>query len=289
MPQDSAEPWPPSSNPSTPEDSLAAQMQGGGFPEHGALTTDEPDPDTCHPCWRCATSPRAWPLQALRDVTLAVLPQTIHAVVGENGAGEVDADEDHQRRLPARQLWRRHAVEGKQQSYAGLRDSEAKGIVIVHQELALVPLLSVMENPSSAMSAPASAWWTARPSANWAVRRWPRWGLMWDLDTPVERLRRRQAAADRDRQGPAQGRAPLILDEPTASLNEVDSQALLDLDAQAQERGHHLHPDQPQAHEVACVADHITALRDGATVTTSVVPKARRVTTASSRPWWAAR
>ena len=60
---------------------------------------------------------------------------------------QVHADEGPERRLPARQLRRRRSRwTGREQRFAGIRDSERAGIAVIHQELALVRQLTIAEN-----------------------------------------------------------------------------------------------------------------------------------------------
>jgi putative multiple sugar transport system ATP-binding protein len=93
-------------------------------------------------------------------------------------------------------------------------------------------------------------------------------GLNESPDDARGQARRRQAAADRDRQGAGQGRPLLILDEPTAALQENDSQKLLDLMLELKAQGVTQIIISHKLNEISRVADRITVLRDGATVST---------------------
>ena len=79
----------------------------------------------------------------------------------------------------------------------------------------------------------------------------------------------------------------LILDEPTSSLNEEDSRALLDLMLGFKKQGMTMIIITHKLNEVAYVADKITVLRDGTTIETMAPSRFPR--SASSRAWWAAR
>ena len=95
------------------------------------------------PCWRCATSPRAFRAQALRKVNLTVRQGEIVCLLGRTGLANPRYDEDPHRR--ARELRRRDQLEGREvfQKHArGFRP----GISIVFQEFNLCPNLSAMEN-----------------------------------------------------------------------------------------------------------------------------------------------
>ena len=206
------------------------------------------------------------PVQALRDVTLSVLPQTIHAVVGENGAGKSTLMKIISGVYPHGSYGGEMLLEGQQQRYAGLRDSEAKGIVIVHQELALVPLLSVMENLFLGHERARFGVVDRKAQRELGRQALAKVGLDVDLDTPVERLGVGKQQLIEIAKALLKDVRLLILDEPTASLNEVDSQALLDLMLKLKSEGITCILISHKLNEVARVADHITALRDGATV-----------------------
>ena len=68
-------------------------------------------------------------------------------MVGENGAGKSTLMKVLSRRLPARRPTTGEILfEGEERRFSGIADSEQLGIIIIHQELALVPLLSIAEN-----------------------------------------------------------------------------------------------------------------------------------------------
>ena len=86
-------------------------------------------------------------VKALTNVNLAVDAGEIHAVVGENGAGKSTLMKVLSRRLSARHLRRRRSIfEGRSAASAASPTASTLGIIIIHQELALVPLLSIAEN-----------------------------------------------------------------------------------------------------------------------------------------------
>jgi putative multiple sugar transport system ATP-binding protein len=85
-------------------------------------------------------------VRALDNVNLTVLPGEIHAIVGENGAGKSTLMKVLSGVYPAGSYEGEILFEGEVRHFRGLADSEHLGIVIIHQELALVPLLSIAEN-----------------------------------------------------------------------------------------------------------------------------------------------
>src|SRR5262252_9981007 len=85
-------------------------------------------------------------VQALRDVNFTVEAGQIHAVVGENGAGKSTLMKVLSGVYPHGSYDGRIVYDGQERRFTGIADSERVGIIIIHQELALVPLLSIAEN-----------------------------------------------------------------------------------------------------------------------------------------------
>ncbi len=208
------------------------------------------------------------PVKALTDVTFTVEPGEIHALVGENGAGKSTLMKVLSGVYPHGSYEGQIVYEGAEQRFRDITDSEAKGIIIIHQELALIPLLSIAENI-----------FIANPPARFGIidrgavhRRTldllAKVGLREDPDTLVTHLGVGKQQLVEIAKALSKEVKLLILDEPTASLNETDSAALLDLLTEFRAQGISSILISHKLNEVSRVADRITVLRDGRTVDT---------------------
>ena len=207
---------------------------------------------------------------ALQDVNLTVRRGEIHAICGENGAGKSTLMKVLSGVYPHGSYDGEIIFDGEPCQFAGIRDSEHRGIVIIHQELALCPQLSIAENIFLGNE-------QATPRLDRLEPHQPRGrasccarvGLRENPVTPVDRPRRRQAAAGRDRQGAVQG-------GPAADPRRADRRAQRrGLRAPARpaarpaRRGHHLRDHLAQAQrDRRRSPTRITILRDGRTIET---------------------
>jgi putative multiple sugar transport system ATP-binding protein len=205
---------------------------------------------------------------ALRHVDLAVQQGEIHAVIGENGAGKstlmkvlsgVYPHPDYEG-----EIW----LDGQLQRFAGIRDSEARGIVIIHQELALIPQLSIAENLFLGHEQARRGIIDWHRTHQRAVELLRQVGLGDSPHTLVDDLGVGKQQLVEIAKALAKDVRLLILDEPTASLNEDDSAALLELLKKLRSRGVSCVLISHKLNEIAAVADAITVLRDGSTIVT---------------------
>jgi putative multiple sugar transport system ATP-binding protein len=205
---------------------------------------------------------------ALSDVTFAVRPAEIHAIVGENGAGKSTLMKVLSGVYPHGSYEGQILVDGQERRFRDINDSEALGMVIIHQELALIPLLSIAENIF--LGAPPGRFGVIDRGAVHARTKGllAKVGLADPPDTLVTDLGvGKQQQVEIAKALSKQVRL-LILDEPTASLNEHDSAALLDLMIGLRAQGIACVLISHKLNEIARVADRITVLRDGRTVET---------------------
>ena len=205
-------------------------------------------------------------VQALRDVSFTVEAGQIHALVGENGAGKSTLMKVLSGVYPAGSYDGSILFDGEERRFRDINDSEDLGIIIIHQELALIPLMSIAENiflsraPSRFGVVDRNAVYrrTAELLAQVGLRESPD-TLVTDLGVGKQQLVEiAKALSKRVRL--------LILDEPTASLNEADSAALLVRLLAFREQGIASILISHKLNEIARVADRITVLRDGRTV-----------------------
>lgn len=207
-------------------------------------------------------------VKALDNVNLKVAKGEIHALVGENGAGKSTLMKVLSGVYPQGTYDGEIHYDGQVARFGGITDSEDLGIIIIHQELALVPLLSIAENL-----------FVGNECASKGVMNWPetfrrteellkKVGLKEAPATQVDRLGVGKQQLVEIAKALSKDVRLLILDEPTAALSESDSQALLDLLLELKAEGVTSIIISHKLNEVRRVADTITVIRDGATVST---------------------
>ncbi len=204
---------------------------------------------------------------ALNKVNLKVTNGEIHAIVGENGAGKSTLMNVLSGVYPYGTYEGDIVFDGKVCQFQTIKDSEKKGIVIIHQELALVPLLSIAENMflGNERGTKARIDWDetykkcADSLALVGLNENPH-TLIKDIGVGKQQLVEIAKALAKDVR-------LLILDEPTASLNDTEAKKLLDLLLKLKkENGITSIIISHKLNEVSYVADSITVIRDGSTV-----------------------
>jgi putative multiple sugar transport system ATP-binding protein len=207
-------------------------------------------------------------VKALDNVNLVVRTGEIHAVVGENGAGKSTLMKVLSGVYPHGSYTGEIRYQGQERHFKGIHDSEKLGIIIIHQELALVPLLSIAENiflgneqaTRGVIDWGASFTKTRELLKKVGLNESPA-ALITDLGVGKQQLIEIAKALSKEVK-------LLILDEPTASLNESDSDALLALLLELKDHGVSAILISHKLNEISKVADSITILRDGSTVET---------------------
>ncbi|NEG70000.1 sugar ABC transporter ATP-binding protein [Bifidobacterium choloepi] len=207
------------------------------------------------------------PVKALSGVNLDVKRGEIHAICGENGAGKSTLMNVLSGVYPYGTYEGTITFDGKEAKYHTINESEADGIVIIHQELALSPFLSIAENIFIGNEQGKHGivdWDLTRAKA---IKLLERVGLPENPDTKIQDLGVGKQQLVEIAKALSKDVKLLILDEPTAALNDEDSAHLLDLVRQLRdEQGVTSIIITHKLNEVAAVADNVTVIRDGQTV-----------------------
>lgn len=204
--------------------------------------------------------------KALDQVSLSVAEGEIHALVGENGAGKSTLMKVLSGVYPHGSYEGDIVFGGEVRAFRSIRDSENLGIIIIHQELALIPLLSVAENIFLGNERARNGiidWRETHDRADELLRRV---GLSENPEVLVDNLGLGKQQLVEIAKALSKNVRLLILDEPTSSLNEEDSAKLLDLLLDFRRKGITSILISHKLNEVSKVADTITVLRDGAAV-----------------------
>ncbi|WMT91683.1 multiple monosaccharide ABC transporter ATP-binding protein [Pelagibacterium sp. H642] len=207
-------------------------------------------------------------VNALENVNLVVERGEIHALVGENGAGKSTLMKVLSGVYPSGEYEGQIIFEGEERHFHSIAESERCGIVIIHQELALVPLLSIAENiflGNERASNGVIDWGETYRRTEGLLQRV---SLKESPRTRVTHLGLGKQQLVEIAKALSKEVKLLILDEPTSSLNETDSQALLALLVELKGRGISSILISHKLNEISQVADRITVLRDGHTVST---------------------
>jgi putative multiple sugar transport system ATP-binding protein len=208
-------------------------------------------------------------VKALENVNLDVRRGEIHAICGENGAGKSTLMKVLSGVYPSGDYDGEIVYDGQAASFGGIRDSEHVGIVIIHQELALVPYLSIAENIFLGNERRGRGglidWNLANAEA---AKLLASVGLDEHPVTPVGQLGVGKQQLVEIAKALSKDVRLLILDEPTAALNDSDSAHLLGLLRRLKERGITSIMISHKLNEITAVSDRVTVIRDGKTVET---------------------
>ncbi|HEY9525447.1 MAG TPA: multiple monosaccharide ABC transporter ATP-binding protein [Anaerolineales bacterium] len=207
-------------------------------------------------------------VKALDNVTFSVRQGEIHALVGENGAGKSTLMKVLSGVYPYGSYEGEIYFEGKECRFQDIHHSEEVGLVIIHQELALIPFLSITENMflGNEQAKNGVIHWNEAISRTKELL--DRVGLHESPNTLITDMGVGKQQLVEIAKALAKKVKLLILDEPTASLNDNDSEKLLELLLQFKSHGISSILISHKLGEVKKVADSITILRDGATIET---------------------
>lgn len=208
-------------------------------------------------------------VKALDNVNLQVERGEIHALVGENGAGKSTLMNVLSGTIPFGEYTGDIVYDGRVCQFNNIHDSEKLGIVIIHQELALIPEMTIAENMFLGNERKNSF-----GKINWdetyqqASENMKRVGLKEQSSVLIKDIGTGKQQLVEIAKALSKNVKLLILDEPTSSLNEEDSKMLLDMLIGFKKEGMTSIIITHKLNEVAYAADRITVVRDGSTIET---------------------
>ncbi|AEB30864.1 L-arabinose transport ATP-binding protein AraG [Carnobacterium sp. 17-4] len=207
-------------------------------------------------------------VKALDNVNLKIKKGEVHALCGENGAGKSTLMKILSGVYPSGDYSGDIVYKGEVCQFKSISDSEQKGIVIIHQELALIPFLSVKENIflGNEQSKKGIIDWnvTEKKASNLLNIV----GLTVSPNALVTQLGVGQQQLVEIAKAFSKNVQLLILDEPTAALNEDDSANLLELIKEFKKQGITSIIISHKLNEITAIADNVTIIRDGKSIET---------------------
>ncbi|MCL2472290.1 MAG: ATP-binding cassette domain-containing protein, partial [Treponema sp.] len=205
-------------------------------------------------------------VRALENVSLKVKKGEIHSICGENGAGKSTLMSCISGVYPKGDYEGKVLFKGRETNYHSVKDSEKEGLAIIHQELALSPYLSIYENM-----------FLGHMQTKFGIINWNKYikeskeyldivGLQEPPETVVSRLGVGKQQLVEIARALSKKAELLILDEPTSSLNDDESEKLLNLILEFKRQGITSVMISHKLHEVLEIADTVTILRDGKSI-----------------------
>ncbi|MDR2543212.1 MAG: ATP-binding cassette domain-containing protein [Treponema sp.] len=207
-------------------------------------------------------------VRALENVSLKIKKGEIHSLCGENGAGKSTLTSCISGVYPRNSYEGKIYFKGRETNYNSVKDSENEGLAIIHQELALSPYLSIYENI-----------FLGHMDTKFGIINWNKYikeskhyleivGLNEPPETVVSKLGVGKQQLVEIARALSKKAELLILDEPTSSLNDDESEKLLDLILEFKRQGITSVIISHKLNEVLKVADTVTILRDGRSIST---------------------
>ncbi|MBO1004807.1 multiple monosaccharide ABC transporter ATP-binding protein [Pseudogracilibacillus auburnensis] len=207
-------------------------------------------------------------VKALDDVNFQVEEGEIHALCGENGAGKSTLMKVLSGVYPYGSYEGKILFKNQECQFKDIRQSEELGIVIIHQELALIPELSIAENiflGNEQTSKGVINWNETKKKTKELLKKV---GLEESPDTLIKNIGVGKQQLVEIAKALSKDVQLLILDEPTAALNETDSENLLNLLRDLRKTGITAILISHKLNEIKKVADKVTIIRDGKTIET---------------------
>ena len=224
-------------------------------------------------------------VKALDNVNLQVEEGEIHALVGENGAGKSTLMNILSGVYPYGSYEGDIIYNGEVCKFHKIKDSEEKGIVIIHQELALVPNMSIGENMflgNEKGRKGAIDWDLTYSEADKYLRMV---GLSESSRTLIKEIGTGKQQMVEIAKALAKNAKLLILDEPTSSLNETDSKTLLDLMLEFKRQGMTMIIITHKLNEVSYVSDKLQSFVMALQLKPWVMPERISPRIVSSKAW----
>jgi putative multiple sugar transport system ATP-binding protein len=207
-------------------------------------------------------------VKALQNVSLSVERGQVHAICGENGAGKSTLMKVLSGVYPAGTYDGEIHFEDELVQFKSINDSEAAGVVIIHQELALSPFLSIAENIFLGNERSRRGFIDWNQTNLEAAKLLERVGLKDNPITKITDLGVGKQQLVEIAKALSKRVKILILDEPTAALNDEDSAHLLGLLTQLQAQGITSIIISHKLNEIKAIADRVTIIRDGKAIET---------------------
>jgi len=207
-------------------------------------------------------------VKALSNINFSVTEGEIHGIVGENGAGKSTLMNILSGVYPYGTYSGEIFYNGEKCRLSGIKDSEKKGIVIIHQEFALVPYMSIAENMFLGNECKTRGLIDWNKTQKLAQEHLQKVGVVDDALTLVKDIGIGKQQMVEIAKALAKKVKLLILDEPTAALNVQDSEKLLNLLLDLKEQGVTSILISHKLEEICKVADKITIIRDGVAIET---------------------
>jgi len=205
-------------------------------------------------------------VRALENVSIKIKQGEIHSIVGENGAGKSTLMSVISGVYPKGDYEGKVIYKGKETHYHSVKDSEKEGLAIIHQELALSPYLPIYENI-----------FLGHMQTTFGIINWNHYikeskkfldivGLRESPETTVSKLGVGKQQLVEIARALSKKVDLLILDEPTSSLNDDESEKLLNLILDFKKQGITCVMISHKLNEVLKVADTVTIIRDGKSI-----------------------
>jgi putative multiple sugar transport system ATP-binding protein len=207
-------------------------------------------------------------VKALSDVSFKVERAEIHCLVGENGAGKSTLMKVLSGLHPYGSFTGDILIDGKPQAFKKIADSEKAGIAVIYQELALVPEMTVYENIFLGNEVVKKGLVDENESIKRAREMLKRVRLDLNPTMRVKDLGVGKRQLIEIAKALSRNVTILVLDEPTAALNEDDCDNLLEIIRGLKAQGVTCVMISHKLKEVIKIADTVTVLRDGQTVCT---------------------